>query len=290
MARRALELGTVVATAHAEGIPVAFGTFTVRHHKRQSLALVWDGVAKGWKRVTTGKTWTLARESYGIEGYARVQEVTYGQNGWHPHVHSLFMGEGLDTEGDIDRFFGPLWKRWAAGAASVGLDAPLPVGSEWHRVNGDVSGTKLGDYLSKGYDAAAAIGMEMTQTQSKVARAVHKTHPTWELMTDAINGETRGLNLWWEWEKASKGRRQIAWSRGCRERFGLTKAEQSDDEVAGEVIGTASDAIVHITRQGWSDLVREPALIPQILDNAENSGQAGLSAWLNAHHIQHRLV
>jgi len=290
MARRALELGTMVASAHAEGLPVAFGSLTVRHHARQPLSVVWGGVAKGWKRVTTGRAWNESRHSFGIEGYARVQEVTYGANGWHPHVHALFIGAGLETEADIDRFFVPMWKRWAAGAKSVGLDAPLPKGSEWHRVNGDLSGTDLGEYLSKGYDAAAAIGMEMTQTQSKVAQGVHKTRPTWELMQGAIDGEVRPLNLWWEWERASKGRRQIAWSKGCRERFGLHLDEQTDDEVAAEVVGTEADVIVHITRQGWSDLVRTPALIPQVLDVAESLGQAGLSSWLSDHQIQHRKV
>jgi hypothetical protein len=216
-----------------------------------------------------------------------VQEVTYGQNGWHPHVHSLWIGEGFTSDGDLDLFFGPMWKRWAAGARSVGLDSPLPKGSEWHIVGGDLSGTKLGDYLTKGYDAAAAIGMEMTQTQSKIARAVNRTSPTWTILGDAINGETQPLKLWWEWEKASKGRRQIAWSRGVRERFGLEVTEKTDEEIAAEAIGTEKDVIVHITREGWSELVRNPALIPQVLDVAENFGQDGLSVWLAGHNIEH---
>lgn len=291
MARRALEIGTVVAAATAEDMPVAFGTFTVRHNRRQPLATVWDGVAAGWKRVRTGKSWTTAVERFGIEGYCRVQEVTFGVNGWHPHVHSLFIGSGLNSDAEVERFFMPTWKRWAAGAQSVGLEAPLPRGSEWHLVNGGhLSGTALGEYLSKGYDAAAAIGMEMTQTQSKVAQGVHKTRPTWELMQGAINGEVRPLRLWWEWEQASKGRRQIAWSRGVRERFGLVEVEKSDDEIAAEAIGTERDALVHITRDGWGQLVHEPALIPQVLEVAEQTGQAGLSKWLIDHGIEHRRV
>jgi hypothetical protein len=36
---------------------------------------------------------------------------------------------------------------------------------------------------------------------------------------------------WWEWEKASKGRRQIAWSKWLREWADLGR-EQTDEEIA----------------------------------------------------------
>jgi hypothetical protein len=289
MARRALEIGAGVAAATAEGLPVAFCTLTMRHHQGDSLAKLWNGLRAGWSRATSGRAWKEDRESFGVEGYVRVVESTHGRNGWHVHVHALIFAEGISSEPELVRLMEPMWQRWSAGLQSVGLLAPLPVGSEWHLVGGDLSGTALGEYLAKGAGAAGAIGMELTQTQSKVARSVHSTDSHWQVLRDGpVNGEVAGLRLWREWEKASKGKRQIAWSQGLRERLGLVLEEKSDDEIAGEELGTSDDTVVWITRPGWSALVREPELIGPTLTAAESMTARDFSVWLWAHGIEHR--
>ena len=289
MARRSLEIGAAVASAGSENLPVAFCTLTMRHSKGDHLAKLWDGLGKGWGRATSGVKWKRDREAVGLEGYVRVVEATHGVNGWHVHVHALLFAWGFERSGALDELMVPMWERWSAGLQSQGLRAPLPVGSEWHVVGGDLSGTALGDYLAKGAGAAGAIGAELTQTQSKVARSVHSTSPHWSLLTDGlVNGEVGPSKLWREWEKGSKGRRQIAWSRGLRERLGLVLEEKSDDEIAAEEIGSNDDTVVWITRPGWACLVREPHLIGQLLTEAEARSQADLSAWLWAQGIDHR--
>lgn len=285
MARRALEIGSVVAAASAEGIPIGFCTLTLRHGRKDALRDTWDGVAKGWSRATSGKGWALDRQLFDVLGYIRVQEVTYGRNGWHPHVHALFIGEGFRSESDLEEFMGRLWKRWSAGVQSAGLRAPLPQASDSRIVGGDLYGTKLGEYLAKGAGAAGSIGMELTSTQSKIARARHSTHSVWELLDQAIDGEVAGLARWWEWEKASKNRRQISWSRGLRDRFALEN-EKTDDEIADEELGSVDDTLVVIRREGWATLVQQPLLIPVVLQVAEES-PTKLSAWLTGHNIEH---
>lgn len=287
LARRALEIGTAVAAATAEGTPVAFATFTMRHHKGQALAELWDALGFAWsKRTVNGKYWQAARTEFGVLGYVRVVEVTHGRNGWHVHVHALIFGEGLTT-GNIDRLCRPMWERWSRGLQAKGLDAPLPIGSEWHVLDGDLTGTAIGEYLAKGMEAAGSIGAELTQTQSKIARAVNSTYTTWQLLEDGpVNGEVAGLRAWWEWEQASKGRRQIAWSQGLRERFGVGR-ELADEEIAAEELGSADDTLVWITRRGWAEMVKRPALIPQVLDVAEHQGAEGLSRWLAANGVEH---
>ncbi len=289
LARRSLEIGSAVAAASAEGLPVAFCTLTMRHHRRQSLTALWGGLAKGWGRATSGVKWKKDREGFGVEGYVRVVEVTHGRNGWHVHVHALTFGTGIGSPASLDALMVPMWERWSAGLQSVGLAAPLPQASEWHVVGGDLEGTSLGKYLAKGAGAAGALGAELTQTQSKVARSVHSTSSIWSILDDGpINGEVAALKLWREWEKASKGRRQIAWSRGLRERLGLVLEEKSDEDVAGEELGSEADTVVWITRAGWAWAVRHPELIPQILDVAETVSADELSAWLWSQGIDHR--
>lgn len=289
MARRSLEIGAGVASAAAEGLPVAFCTLTMRHTKGDRLGKLWGGLSKGWSRSTSGVKWKRDREAFGVEGYVRVVEVTHGRNGWHVHVHALIFAHGIGAPGGLDALMEPMWDRWSAGVQSVGLRAPLPVGSEWHVIGGDLSGTKLGDYLAKGAGAAGALGAELTQTQSKIARGVHSTSSHWSLLNDGpVNGEVGALKLWWEWEKASKGKRQIAWSQGLRDRLGLVLDEKSDEDVAKEEIGSEDDTVVFITKLGWALIVREPHLIGQLLTAAETMRPADLSAWLWVNGIDHR--
>jgi hypothetical protein len=297
MARRALEIGSLVASATAQGVPTALATFTVRHHRGTALAASWGAVSHGWQRATSGKHWIAERDRAGLLGYCRVQEVTYGENGWHPHVHALLFGSGLTDDQALEDLCGPMWARWARAVQRKGLDAPLPVASEWHRIeHGHLAGTALGEYLTVAKtfgarpDTAAAIGMELTQTQSKVARAVHGTHSVWELLDGANNGEVSPLGRWREWEEVSKGRRQIAYSRGLRELFGLTLPEQSDEDIAAEELGSDDDTVVVILPEGWAVLVAFPPLIPELLEVVENLGTAALCEWLSDKRIAHERV
>lgn len=288
MARRALEIGAAVATAPSHGLSVALQTLTVRHRAHEPLDRVWDGVAGGWSRATSGKYWLADRRRVGLVGYCRVQEVTIGRNGWHPHCHTLLFARGLDTA-SLEVLHQSMWERWARGVKASGLSAPLPHASDVQLVGAaDLVGTKLGEYLTKGADASRALGMELTQTQSKVARAVHSTVPVWDLLDSAVHGEADPLWLWHEWERASKGRRQITWSQGLREMLGIRAAEQSDEEIAAEEMGTEDDTVVVITRAGWDSLVRRPWLIVQVLEAAEQSTPKTFSEWLWTNAVDHR--
>jgi hypothetical protein len=168
----------------------------------------------------------------------------------------------------------------------------LPHASEWHQVEEAGDGSSIGMYLAKMFSeptAAAAIGAEMTLTQSKVAQSVHSTRPVWALLDEGVfDGEAGPLWQWHEWERGSKGRRQIAWSKGLREELGLIEAEKSDEEIAAEEVGSVDDTMVWITRGGWGCLLRTPALIPDVLNAAEQLGADGLSAWLWSNGIEHR--
>lgn len=286
MARRALEIGTVVALAHAEGLSVGFLTLTMRHHKGQRLDTLWDALAKAWQVVTASKGWELNRAAYGVEGWVRVVEVTWGDNGWHVHVHALVIGH-FDQTG-LDELAASMWGRWSRSLVRSGLDAPLSKASDWQLVGGDLSGTALGEYLAKGVLGAGSIGAELTMTQGKVARSRYSTHQVWELLDlFAATGDLDYRGKWQTWERGSKGRRQIGWSKGLRDRF-LLDPELADEVIAAEELGTDADTVVWITRAGWTALQRCPERIPLLLDVAEHQGQQGLSTWLDLLNVQHR--
>lgn len=291
MQRRAFELGALVALAQSAGYVVGEITLTLRHSRTDRLAVLWGSLSTCWDRAKSGRQWTAATKAHGIVGWVRVVEVTQGRNGWHPHVHALVICERLDADG-LDVLGAGMVERWARCAVRLGLDAPLSVGQEWH-VLGDGGESSISEYLtaSKSYgvtqDTATAIGLELTQTQSKRARSAFSTSSTWDLLDQANNGEVVGLRLWREFERASNGKRQISYSRGIRELLGLDLAELTDDEIAAEELGTEDDAGLVITSVGWARMVANPDWIPESLTVLEVAGWPALSAFLVEHQVDH---
>ena len=94
--------------------------------------------------------------------------------------------------------------------------------------------------------------------------------------------------LWWEFEKASKGKRQLTWSRGLRQLLGLIQ-EKTDEEIAAEELGSKANDLVHISKEGWREVCRHPDLIPTILNTTDRQGLTGLRAFLDEHGIDYEL-
>lgn len=286
-ARRALEVGAVVAAAVAEGRTVVLLTLTLRHHLGQPLEGLWDAVSRCWAHATTGRPWDALRASTGLVGYTRAAEVTVGVNGWHPHTHALLIMRGGMTDADIEQAARVIIDRWTARAVSMGLDSPADVGQDARRVSPeDVAA--VAEYMSKTHKDVdpSSIGLELTWTQSKTARTAFSTRSMWEVLESAVEvGEASDVALWQEWERSSKGRRALSWSKGLRQLYGLG-VEQADEDVAAEELGTVEDTLVWITPAGWTDVVRyRPALIPQILNAVEGGGFVGLVDFLRTHGI-----
>lgn len=58
------------------------------------------------------------------------------------------------------------------------------------------------------------------------------------------------LAVWEEWERASRGRRQLTWSRSMRTLADLAD-ERTDEENAAEEVGSAADGLVLLPWDTW---------------------------------------
>lgn len=279
MARRAVEIGAAVEVWQARGGRVAFVTLTMRHRRGQRLATLWDGLSKAWAKVTSGKGWVTDRERHGVAGWLRVVEVTHGSNGWHVHVHSLlFLDPGL-VEPDLAGLHASMFGRWSRALVRSGLARPLMVGQDAKLVAG-AADSDLAAYFTKAVYGSRAIGLEFTQTQSKSARSVHGTRAVWGLLDDVLGGDADALDLWHEWERGSRGRRQLTWSKGMRQALQLG-AEATDEDIAEEEVGTAQDDLVLITAEGWRVVVAGLHMA-RLLGAAEAGGLAAVRAVLDS--------
>lgn len=267
-AARAQEIAQVVEAVHAEGGSAALLTLTLRHRTGQRLADLWDAVTYAWGRVTSGQAYVAERERFGITGWIRATEVTYGEAGWHPHAHVLVLFDTPMSREMVQALAGSLWPRWERAVTRRGHSAIEHRGGlDVRVVNPGSAG--LGDYLQK-------IAMETVGAPWKRGR--DESRAPFQVLDDLIaQGHADDLDVWTEWERSSLGRKALTWANGTRERYRL-EPEASDQELADEEVGTVDDDLVALPAETWRAM-RDVA--PQLLDAAERDGRAGAVRWLD---------
>ena len=111
---RSEALARVVARRWRGGWRVAHAVLTVRHHSGHSLQAVFDGLSQAWRHlVSHRRVKGLLR---GVDWHRGV-EVTWGGNGWHPHVHLLLL---FPPGHDPHRLEEALWEAWREAVEHVG--------------------------------------------------------------------------------------------------------------------------------------------------------------------------
>ena len=118
----------------------------------------------------------------------------------------------------------------------------------------------------------------MTRADLKQGRAGGRT--PFEILDDfRWTGDDDDRVLWREYERATKGRQAITWSKGLRQLLAVT--ERTDEEIAAEEIGGEDLAV--IDGDGWRRIVRIPGLTGLILDQVERGGLPAVNELLALH-------
>ena len=271
-AQRRLEIGLLMAIAASKGFTVVFTTYTLRHKKGQALSLLWEGLTYAHQRVKQDKTVGKLRKAHNEVGAVRAVEVTYGDNGWHPHIHSLRFFENEVTQADVDELRRNEFRAWKAAAKKKGLGLPSASAFKMDLVDlGDEhTAGQVGRYMVKDLDEEAketeqgqkiidsgkkvsGITFEMQGGATKAARRT-KSYTPMELFQEFLDtGNVEFLEKFNEYELASKGKRALTWSPGLKQRFHVR--EKTDEAIANETVGTEEDRVFGITEAGWQRVV-----------------------------------
>lgn len=300
---RQQDIEQVVNTHLGLGGAVAMLTLTMRHHQGQKLEDLWAGLSAAWKAATNGSGWKRDKQHFGVRHYIRVVEVTHGKNGWHVHVHALLFGDNFDSPVQLASLGQRMFARWSRRLQQDGFSAPIEHkgGLKIEKITpGESAAKALADYFTKaGMDPDVEADEEMAEAraEAKSARemarkvsmeaaradlktAKHGNRTPWGILSDFLRtGDMDDLDLWHEYEKASKGKRQVVWSRGLRNEFGLD-SERTDEEIAEEEHDGETIALIASTdyRRGCRMSSRFPS---QLLDAAEDYGRPGLDQVLH---------
>jgi hypothetical protein len=244
-----------------------------------------------------------------------------------------WLGDAVDRDWlSRNVFAARIHSRWSAGLGKVGYRLPGAVAVDVREIS-DEGAEYVGRYLAKAtYDAATKIGAEMATGQVSKNGRVARNRTPFEVLADlAASIDARGFGVrtprhwsvveagdgdwavidadtgevltvtppgewavWHEWEQASKGRRQIMWSRERKnpttERENLWNAllaargitaEESDEAVAA--VDTYGEVVGEISRTDWYRTVAwRPELIVDVLEAAEIGGAQAVSRSLAA--------
>jgi hypothetical protein len=274
--RRRMELEEALNAHLSTGGGVYHMLLTIPHKRiHKPLALVTDLLA-AFNRLCSGK-YALSALVPGYVGLVRSLEVTHGEHGWHPHLHVLvFTVAPLDDQAlDLVQF--KIWGKWEDRVYKIMNKmptrkafsfAPAMRGSlqleEFRNVEGvtehvcPVTGyvTKFGAdaELEKIVQERRRWGAADEMTKGHLKTSGRGGRSPWQLLADFSTGDVHAGMLWKEFVEAFKGRTQLCWTRGLRDRLGLNK-EKDDEEVAATV--DAEDVLcARITPEDWTLIVK----------------------------------
>ena len=211
-------------------------TLTLQHSANEGLEPILTSLLSGYTDdFTRGGAWTRLERKYGILGRIRTLECTYGNNGFHPHLHGLLFSERKDI--DVVELRNVLFDRWETSLKKLGrytnIEAfNLKYGHKniWSYV------TKWGMYSDERLNQRNwTISHEMTK--SVVKRAKKGGYTPFALLESSLNGNKAHGKLFQEYFTYFKSSQQLRYTPGLKELLGLT--EKTDAQICDEKIEQA---------------------------------------------------
>lgn len=219
--RRRVEVEEVIAE-----LPYAKAmvTFTIQHKIFHRLDELYEGLRKSYSEMKEGRWWQDIESGYGLTASIRGAEVTWGsRSGWHPHYHTLFFFNRRAESIDQESFTDQITQRFVQIANRNGYYVSPEFGV---KVSWDQS-------QASAYPAKWGLDYELTKMPSKVAKSGDRFTPYQLLIQYALGGKyaTVFRDKFIEYAQTMKGKKQLLWSKGAREKLGLG-AEPTDQELA----------------------------------------------------------
>jgi len=237
-------------------------TLTVAHEYGDELRTVRGVLSRAKSALFRGEPGARLQRMLGIKHSVRALEVTYGRNGWHPHLHILIFHERPAAP----RALKALQKRWQRVVARI-----CPKATPDLEHGADLSPLRHGGYIAK-------LGLEVTSIISKTGKKGSIT--PWEIARRAARGgDAESERLWIDYTEGMHGAQQLVWSNGARKALGL-KERDDDAEHATEKQGTP---VATIDKPVWKYCSNIPGWTVELLLRARgDTPQMDCNAWIAA--------
>lgn len=224
--------------------------------------------SRGYKRLM---------EQAGCVGSIRALEVTHGENGWHPHTHTLVFAKPDQLE-----LLQQLQLVWIETLIKVGLAERNQINEMLVYAFDVQGGDYAAEYVAKfGHepseksktitDSHWGASHELTKSHAKVGRRLNGRTP-FTLLRDYSEGDAAAGELFIEYSKQFKGKRQLFWSRGLREALALPEVEKTDEEIAAEEM-PERELVTVLDHDKWKLVISRNARW-QVLEAAKGGKEA----------------
>lgn len=207
-------------------------TLTNSHHKGDNLNDLLKGQAKAKIKLFEARKVKEMMKALGCVGRITATEVTYGDNGWHPHYHLLvFFDHQINPEA-LQSF---LAIEWIEACRKAKLKLP----SLEHGV--DVQkGKRLSDYVAK-------WGLEEEMTKGHLKKGKKDSLTPFDLLRQSEENP-HYRHLFRQFADAFKGKQQLHWTKGLK---ALLQVSNRTDEELAEETEKESIEINEIATQIW---------------------------------------
>ena len=238
--RRRAELVSAIATAKAMGMRTFLMTATIPHGIGDDLNDILDKMMKAWRKVTTSRSGRKVHDDLYVQGTIRALEVTDGKNGFHPHFHILIFAKvTFANSKEFQEAYLPLWQ-------DACVKAGLPRPSNEHGLKVD-DGSYAARYASKW-----GLEDEMTKGHTKTSKGDKGMTP-WDMLRDVLeNDSERSRSRFFIYANAFKGRRQLYWSNGLKEKLAV---EELTDQQLATMEEERAVEVVELTEEDWKAVV-----------------------------------
>lgn len=243
------------------GGQVLMATETVPHYNHQPLIQVLQCITNARRLMRKRKPWIRLAKQIGLVGTVRMLEVTWGVNGWHVHCHELlFLRDKVENLKELEELVYPMWRDACITAGLVAPDRKHGLKIE--------DGSQAAEYASK-------WGLEDEMTKGHIKVAKPGNFSPWDLLRkvrDDVAVDHFG-NLFREYAKAFKSKRQLVWSDGLRDLLGLG-AEKTEEEAAA-AIEDGAELLGLLSVHDWRLVLRADRRA-ELLEVASKSGWDGV--------------
>lgn len=251
--------------AEAVGDSGVLLTLTMRHTRGESLDSMFRRLREALRAFWKDKRNRALLTQYGYTGRVTGMEVTYGENGWHLHVHLTVYFTTWPGD-DWEKYGASLWQRCVQQAGGYASKARgfLLTKRPTER-----------DEENPGYPAKWDLASELSNPERKKSEGMSP----WALLV-AAQDSTTWRALWEEYEKATFRQTRLKLSPGLAAHYGIDLEENDSaadelppEEDQGDIVLTMGDATWRSVR--WARA--EAAL----LDALEEGGLEAATALLH---------
>lgn len=191
LAEREADLRKALRVAPA----VVFVTFTFSH-RSPALRDEWDQLDAIRAGLTERGSWSRFKKRHGITGYAISSDITRSPDGWHPHMHAVFVLNAPPTPKAFRKLQKALTARCVTSASKVGTVAAVR-----HQDISQIPNTDhkfVLDYMTK-------LSLLRNEIEDGSAPPGYFLKRTYEDFSDLDS-----FLLWYEYKAAAKGRTLIS--------------------------------------------------------------------------------